>query len=607
MRRVAIALLLVAAPAHAAPDDEDEDTTDVTGDDEEEDTAPPKVDAAPKKPAPKPFVKQDLTGHDLAGTQKANRFERDRFFVDKIDDEKTEKKTLIQGSLTSTSFAYAEAGDDLYVDDMPIDPQNVATAPSNSQFVRVFTDLRLQTDFRHIGGGAWDARVDVRARGVLPPGNLTVGAAGDFEPVTPTATQSGLLGRNELEAKELWIARSGTRADLTFGRQFVADLGGVKFDGLRLDYAKSSRLTYLGFGGLYPIRGSRSINTDYAPLLNDPDGMGVRGDAGRFTATGGFGAAYRTDNAYGSFGGVVIAPFQSDETPRVYATATGYWRSGSKLDLYHFAIVDVLGEGTGVTNLSAGLNYKPDQRLRLTLSVNRVDTETLNVQAQAFLQDPERQINVIQNEALIARIAQNQARASLSAGLGARQRFEVTVAGTARYRGEVTLTSPVDPQVATPLEFTLPPGQSVEVFGSIIDRRSFKDARIGVDVTRIFKIGNDTYNRTDVLAGRLFVAREAWGGRAEWEAELGYANTTDDKAGVECGPAEVDILLCYGAAKSSVISLGSQMYYRFNGSWFGMFGVAVTRQSTQSQNGMLIVDDPPILGASGFARFAYRF
>src|SRR5689334_7175799 len=48
--------------------------------------------------------KQDLSGHDLGTTKKENVFERDRFFVDKTDTAKTEKGTLVQGSITSTTF-----------------------------------------------------------------------------------------------------------------------------------------------------------------------------------------------------------------------------------------------------------------------------------------------------------------------------------------------------------------------------------------------------------------------------------------------------------------------------------------------------------------------
>src|SRR4029079_14310233 len=147
----------------------------------------------------------------------------------------------------------------------------------------------------------------------------------------------------------------------------------------------------------------------------------------------GFGSAYRTHDAYGSFGGLALVPFSS-ESPRIFGTSTGYWRSGSKLDFYHFAVLDVVGSNAGLTNLSLGLNYKPDQRLRGTLSFNRVDTETLNVQAQAFLLNPDSGINVDQNEAYLQRIATNQARGSLSAGLGELQRFEVTAAVSYRRR-----------------------------------------------------------------------------------------------------------------------------------------------------------------------------
>src|SRR6185369_14953732 len=119
-------------------------------------------------------------------------------------------------------------------------------------------------------------------------------------------------------------------------------------------------------------------------------------------------------------------------------------------------------------SLSLGLNYKPDQRLRGTLSFNRVDTETLNVQAQAFLLNPEPTINIVQNEAYIQRIATNEARTSLSAGLGQLQRFELTAAFTYRYRGEVVLSPPTQ-TTGTPTTTTLAAAQSAEVYGSITD------------------------------------------------------------------------------------------------------------------------------------------
>ena len=70
-------------------------------------------------------------------------------------------------------------------------------------------------------------------------------------------------------------------------------------------------------------------------------------------------------------------------------TSTGYWRINPTLDFYHFALIDVVSSyGSQLTNLSAGLNYKPTQRLRLTASFNRVDVDTLNIQAAQFFTDP---------------------------------------------------------------------------------------------------------------------------------------------------------------------------------------------------------------------------
>jgi hypothetical protein len=547
--------------------------------------------------------KQDLNGHDLGTGKKDNVFERDRFFVDKVDSDRTAQGTLVQGSLTSTSFAYHESGGTL----APVQGQ-VGDVPSASGFSRLFTDLRLQTDFRHLAASRWDARIDVRGRVVNDPGNTTAG----FMPTNQTTSQSGFLGKDELEIKELWLVRNGVRSDVFFGRQFVPDLGGVKIDGLRVDYASSARFTLLGFGGLYPIRGSRSIETDYQPLKSNPAADGTRDAAGRFTGAGGFGAAYRTLDAYGSFGGVVLAPLAA-ESPRVFGTSTGYWRYGTKLDFYHFVILDLLGANAvnaGFTNLSAGVNYKPDQRLRGTLSINRVDTETLNVQAQAFLANPDLKANVIQNEAYIQRIATNEGRGSLSAGLGELQRFEITTAVAYRYRGALTLTAPPGQTdaagAAVPTAtFALPAAQSVEVYGAITDRRSIKDLRLGVDAARIFGVGSSTYQRTSSLTLRASASRELADGHGEWEAEVAYNSTKDDSAGKVCAPN--DLLTCSGAAQSTIVSVGGNLYYRFNRDWFAMGSLFINYTAITHVDMMTSVADPAVIGLTGFLRIAYRF
>jgi hypothetical protein len=607
----AVLVIAVLAPrASAKP--KAEDTVEVSDDDVVEvDDAGDDAAASDAKPAKKKkadksgdsgggqLKKQDLNGHDLGTTKKENVFERDRFFVDKTDTGKTEKGTLIQGSITSTTFGYHESGG-------AIAPA-AANVPSASPFNRLFTDLRLQTDFRHISAGRWDGRVDVRARVVADPAATTPAAV--YVPAMNSTSQSGLLGKNELEVKELWLVRNGLRSDVFFGRQFVPDLGGIRIDGLRVDYASSSKFTLLGFGGLYPIRGSRSITSDYTRLKSNPDTAGARSSAGRFTGAAGFGAAYRTLDAYGSFGGVALVPLSS-ESPRIFGTSTGYWRYGTKLDLYHLAVVDLLGSNAvnaGLTNLSLGANFKPDQRLRATLSFNRVDTETLNVQAQAFLQNADNNVNIVQNEAYLARIATNEARASLSAGLGELQRFEVTAALAYRRRGDVVLTAPPSavPAGMTLATVPLPAAQSIEAYGAITDRHSIKDLRLGIDGSRTFRLGSDAFQRTTSLSLRASAAHELGNGHGEWEAEVAYSNSKDDNAGIMC--TGLDLIKCLGASKSSVISLGGNLFYRINRDWFVMGSAFLNRTSiTHVETGMTTVD-PAVLGLSGFVRAAYRF
>jgi hypothetical protein len=610
---VAWALVVGAAvPASAkgkkaAADDDSGD--DVTSTDDATDTTS-NDDAKPTKPKQKarqggdtePEVqKQDLNGHDLGTTKKENAFESDRFFVDKTDTAKTEKGTLVQGSLTSTTFAYHESGGNLPASTTVLGQSMV---PSASPFSRVFTDLRLQTDFRHIGGGRWDARIDVRGRVVNNPDPLTAG----YTPATDSKIQSGFLGDNELEIREAWLVRNGIQSDVFLGRQFIPDLGGVKIDGVRIDYASSAKFTLLGFGGLYPIRGSRSITDDYTPLLSNPDATGNRSSAGRFVGAGGFGAAYRTLESYGSFGGVVLAPLSS-ESPRVFGTSTGYWRYGSKLDFYHFAILDLVGSNAvnaGLTNLSLGVNYKPDQRLRATASLNRVDTDTLNVQAQAFLSNPDvtNAFTAVQNEAYLQRIATNEARGSLSAGLGELQRFEATAALTYRYRGDVTLSSA--PMTGTPVTtYLLKSAQSVEVYGSITDRHSYKDLRLGADLSRTIGVGGVTYDHTTALQLRAFASHELSNGHGEWEAEVSYLSTKDDQAGVACSLA--DLGTCYGAANTSILSIGGTLYYRINRDWFLIGSAFLNRTSVTHLDTAGSVEDPAELGISGLFRIAYRF
>jgi hypothetical protein len=415
-------------------DDEDEDRGDDEDggiranrpDDEAEDGGGGGDDGGGGEEADPDFERQKDHTRPGGGRSDQNQFQRERFFVDKEESAKTAKGTLIQGSFTSSNFVYRESGGALG------GTAGTVGATSNSQFSRYFTDLRAQIDAMHLGGSRWDFRLDGRVRFTADPGQATqLSIDGtDF----PTRVQSGMFGRNEYELKEMWFVRGGERADVFVGRQYVTDLGAIKIDGIRIDYASSPKFTLIGFAGAYPYRGSRSIGLDY---IEGKDDAGE--SVGRVIpiAAGG-GAAYRTEKMYGSFGGAAIVPLKGEQ-PRVYGTSSGYWRTGPKLDFYHFAIIDLYGSaGFAITNLSLGVNAKPAQRIRLNAAVNRVDTETLNVTAQAYLSDPEP--GRIRNDTTIQRVASDQARGGVSVSLGQTQQIEVSTSLTYRRRPEVKLT-----------------------------------------------------------------------------------------------------------------------------------------------------------------------
>jgi hypothetical protein len=52
----------------------------------------------PNRSRRRAFKKQNLTGHDIESNRKANVFEKDRFFVDKVDTKKTEKARPSRGA-----------------------------------------------------------------------------------------------------------------------------------------------------------------------------------------------------------------------------------------------------------------------------------------------------------------------------------------------------------------------------------------------------------------------------------------------------------------------------------------------------------------------------
>jgi hypothetical protein len=524
----------------------------------------------------------------VGGVAHAQSSDDDRFFVDKEEADGGEDRTLWQGSLTSTSFLFREAAG---ISD-PLTGGQVGF--ENAAPLRWFTDLRAQLDAIHLAGKTWDARVDARARMVNTIANQPGSTAPD--PVMP---QSGAFGGNEYELRDLYVVRGSVRTDLTVGRQTVLDIAGIKIDGARFDYAKNRRWTYLGFAGLYPTRGSRSITTDY-PV--GADGKRV------MPVAGGGGAAYRTQRSYGAIGAAAIVPLARDmatdtlEQPRVLVTSNGYWRRSGHLDVFHYAVVDLIGAGGfAITNGSLGVNYRPQPRLHVNGTINHLDTEALNVQAQTQLLDPadtRPNSEIIQNNLTVRRISSDSARVSVSAALGKTMRFEATVAGAARRRPQIILDAlnGGDDQI-------IPAAQSGEIFFQAVDRRFYGGLRLAANFVRVFGLGGNA-NRSTASIFTVTGNREFKDGQGEWEATLGYLASKDDNRGV-CSTADLET--CYGSSSVRAITASGTGFYRLKADWFVMGTLELARRSLTTLDAGTPVANPAVISTTAFVRIAYRF
>ncbi|MBE7452542.1 MAG: hypothetical protein HS111_27775 [Kofleriaceae bacterium] len=530
-----------------------------------------------------------------AGAAAAQSAEEDRFFVDKEDEDRD--RTLWQGSLSSTSFVYTESGGQ-----STALVAGGATVPNASPFSRLFTELRAQVDGRHLRGGRWDLRAD--ARGRLVNRDLINDALG-LDRGDRNRIQSGQFGEHEYEVRELYLVRGGRRTDLFVGRQVIGDLAALKIDGLRVDYAKNARWTYLGFAGAYPLRASRSVLTDY------PRGVDVVGTrTGRVVpVAGGFGAAYRTSRTYGAIGGVAIVPTRRDtrtdawESPRVFVTTNGYARRSPRLDLYHYVVVDVAGAaGFALTNLTLGVQWKPAFRLRTNLSVNRVDTEVLEQQIANQLENvgPTIDGGVI-NNAEVQRIAADSVRGTVSAALGKTNRFEITTGLSARRRPEVRLEAGMTDKL-------LPATQAIELLVQAVDRRFYGGLRLDLSFIRGVGLGQASYARSTSQIVRLAATRPGLkGGKAELQGDLAVVQSADDNAGAVCQPG--DVATCYGSANTAAVQGNVTGYYRFKQDWFGVVqgGVGLQKLTITDPATMGGVPQSSIVTSSLFLRVGYRF
>ncbi len=201
----------------------------------------------------------------------------------------------------------------------------------------------------------------------------------------------------------------------------------------------------------------------------------------------------------------------------------------------------------------------------------------------------------MQNETFVRRLATNEARGGVSAGLGQFQRFQISTAISYRQRPAFTL------QTGNKAPISIDDAASVEVWGSIVDRHSIKDARIGIEGSQDFGVGTVPYQRNQALYLRGYVGHDFKNGRGEWLGEVSYLNAVDAQKSSTC----MDINTCYGSSKTTLYELSGEVYYRLSPNWFTVGMLSLSRNNTRAV--AATAADPAITGLTGFLRIAYRF
>ncbi|MCP4449792.1 MAG: hypothetical protein GY811_31340 [Myxococcales bacterium] len=516
------------------------------------------------------------------------------------------KKTGLSGSVTSSTFFFTESGGN---------DGGAIPLESASPTDRIFTDLRLQLDAKHIGGGKLDFKFDFRGRKQLErcKARLT-----DMDPETECkAAQSGTWGGDELHLREAHLTYRGEHYYIGLGRQVMPEVASVRFDGVRVEQHKGESWKYAGFAGLYPTRGARDVRSDYPSVPSD-----ITDSASATTrllpVVAGAGGSYRKERIYGAVGLAGILPRGDEastglsESARVFLTSNGYWQQSGKTDIYHYIVFDVAGsQGVAITNVSLGASHRPTSQTRLFVRVNRVDTETLNVHAQQRLDPLDPMASApIQNKWYVARVAQESGELGGTASFS-QNRFAVSASGTVRRRPEITLVQTDETLLLLPL------AQALDIQLQLVDRHSLKDFRIGVSVNRSSGLGEENLDqskstnldRSKSTYASLDLSRDFAGGKGEFEVNLNYLKATDQSLSFNCTPTEVDFQECFGTSDTTSLGASGVVFYRPKRNWFAMGMIDLAHQSQKT--GSIVAGErtaqPAVLMVTAFLRLAYRF
>ncbi|MEZ4402555.1 MAG: hypothetical protein R3B06_21205 [Kofleriaceae bacterium] len=480
----------------------------------------------------------------------------------------------VEARLTLSSFLYRESA----AAATPLVANGAAPAGASAAR-RLFGDLRGELTVTGVGGGALHADGRVRQ-------------------TTAARYQSGAVGGDEYEVRELTYARALGKLELRLGRQIVDAVGATKIDGVALA-VPVGRFTGTVFGGAYPVRGSRSVATDYqtAPSV-------AGGTTPVVPLVAGGGVAYQRPTLHGDLGlAGVIAPWDvagttAADRQRVFVTTGGYWRPHPSVDLYQHGVVDVVAsDGPRVTEASVGLDVWPTSTVTLSLSGNHVSNELYTLAARDLLAEPDpAATGQVENGTTIVRVAQDSARASASLAV-AQARFQLT-AGVGLHRRPGTTV------IATggaAVEF--PSAAMGELTVAAVDRRSLGGTRVEASATALTPVGTAAATRSRGVSARLAVTRA----RRSHELTLDLTADRFVDLGDGDGCTTLDLMRCFGTATTRGLGAGGQLSLGAGRDWLVLFDLRGGVRATDARFAMADQAWPSLLWGSAFARLQWRY
>ncbi len=484
--------------------------------------------------------------------------------------------------LTLSSFLFRESGDaaGALVD-------GGATVDSASPVRRYFGDLRLEMS----GDGLeFDGRV---------------------RQTTSERYQSGADGGSEYELRTLAYRTGTANNKLIVGRQFVDAVGSTKIDGAA--FVRRITKTWSGtlFGGAFPALGSRSLDTDY-PAIQKPDGST---GSPLFPLTGGLGIGYDTPDVHGDIG--VAAVYVAQDVPtgidtndsersRVFTTASGYARPTSWIDVYHFALLDLVGGGDGggsrvnLTNGSLGIAVHPTPALQVSGAVNHVSTDLFQIAARNTLEDPDPNASgLVQNNVELIRVSSDSVRGGTSLAL-ARSRFQLSLSGAYHRRPAV------DVALTDGGKVTFRDARAVDTTLTVLDRHSLAGLRASLSGTMTFPLDTDTPNRARSTVVRVAASRAMLDDRLDVTADASAARFRNANDPANCMES-LDVLACYSTSKTSALEAGLLGSYQIAREWLVLVDSHVGVRDVVASSLMGTVDYPRVLSFTVFARAQWRY